>query len=257
MVQAIEKLIEEYTKWLRDKTVLRHVGDTDWVEMTTPYLDRHNDYVQIYIKRQDEGFLLTDGGETIQDLQVGGCTIESKRRHDLLQMILNGFGVKMERDTLTVHASPQNFPMRKHNLVQAILAVNDLFYLASPVVASMFLEDVTAWMELCGVRFVPNVKFSGASGYDHHFHFAIPAFHDAPERIIRVINRPNREAAESMAFAWLDTKNARVSQEAKAFAVLNDTEQSTLVSVLDALRSYGIMPVLWSKREESRKDLAA
>lgn len=257
MIQAVQELIEEYTKWLRDKTILRQIEGTDWVEITTPYLDRHNDYIQIYLKKQDDGFLLTDGGETVEDLLMSGCNLESKRRQDLLQMTLNGFGVKMERDTLSVRASMQNFPMRKHNLVQAILAVNDLFYLAAPLVASVFLDDVKSWLELSGVRFVPNVKFSGTSGYDHHFHFAIPAFQNVPERIIRAINRPNRDAAESMAFAWLDMKGARRGQEAKAFALLNDREQPPLATVLDALQSYDIRPVLWSRRDDIRHELAA
>lgn len=257
MLQAVEGLIEEYSKWLRDKTVLRQVADTEWVEITTPYLDRHNDYVQIYVKKQDDGLLLTDGGETIADLQMSGCNLESRRRQDLLQMTLNGFGVRADHNVLSVRATAQNFPMRKHNLVQAVLAINDLFYVAAPVVASLFLEDVKIWLELSGVRFVPNVKFSGSSGYDHHFHFAIPAFQDAPERILRAINKPNRDAAESMAFAWLDTKGVRTSQDARAFAILNDTEQSPTGEVLGALRSYDIRPVLWSRREEVRRELVA
>lgn len=257
MLQTVHELVEEYGKWLRDKTVLRLVTGTEWVEITTPHLDRHNDYVQIYVKMQEDGFLLSDGGETIADLQMSGCSLESRRRQDLLQMTLNGFGVKMDQNALTVRASSQTFPMRKHNLVQAILAVNDLFYLAAPVVASVFLEDVKSWLELSGVRFLPNVKFSGASGYDHLFDFAIPAFNSAPERIIRAINRPNREAAQSMAFAWHDTKDARMGQEAKAIAILNDGEQSPTGAVLDALRSYDIRPVLWSRREDIREELVA
>jgi hypothetical protein len=35
-----------------------------------------------------------------------------------------------------VKATPQEFSLRKYNLVQANLAVNDLFYLSVPVVAS-------------------------------------------------------------------------------------------------------------------------
>lgn len=257
MVQAVQELVEEYAAWLKDKTVLRQVVDMEWIEVTTPYLDRHNDYVQIFVKKQDDGFLLSDGGETIADLQISGCNLESRRRQDLLHTTLNGFGVKLDRNLLSVRASTQNFPMRKHNLIQAILAVNDLFYLEAPLVASVFLEDVKAWMELSGVRFVPNVKFSGASGYDHHFHFAIPAFQNAPERILRAINRPNRDAAESMAFAWMDTKEARGDPKAKAYAILNDGEQQPAASVFDALRSYGIAPVLWSRREEVLQEIAA
>jgi hypothetical protein len=45
--------------------------------------------------------------------------------------------------------------------VQAILAVDDLLYLAGPVVvASLCLEDVTAWLELHDIRFTPKVKFT-------------------------------------------------------------------------------------------------
>jgi hypothetical protein len=53
-------------------------------------------------------------------------------------MTLNGFGVGMNQDALEVHATAQTFPLRKHNLIQAMLAVNDLFYLAKPIVASLF-----------------------------------------------------------------------------------------------------------------------
>ena len=32
------------------------------------------------------------------------------------------------------------------SLLQAMLAVNDMFYLAVPMVASLFYEDVVAWL---------------------------------------------------------------------------------------------------------------
>lgn len=78
-----------------------------------------------------------------------------------------------------------------------------------PVVASLFLEDVTAWLELHDIRFTPNVKFTGRSGYDHTFDFVVPASGRAPERLIRAVNRPSRDLAEAMAFAWVDTKEVR------------------------------------------------
>ena len=120
-----------------------------WVEITTPYLDRHNDYVQIYARRDNGGFLLTDDAYTINDLETSGCTLDSPKRKDLLQLTLHGFGVQLSKDPpeLQVHTSAENFPLCKHNLVQAMLAVNDLFYLAQPTVASLFYEDVVAWLD--------------------------------------------------------------------------------------------------------------
>lgn len=255
MIEEVRGLIDQYAQWVRDKSVLREIDD-QYVEITTPYLDRHNDYAQIYVGRGNGGFILTDGGETIQDLRASGCDLETSKRKDLLTAALNGFGVRREGDALLVRATAQDFPLRKHNLVQAILAVNDLFYLAVPVVASLFLEDVASWLELHDIRFTPNIKFTGRSGYDHTFDFVVPASRRAPERLIRAVNRPNRDLAESLAFSWVDTKEIRPATS-KFYAFLNDEHRTPPTSIVEALGSYDIMPVLWSQRDEVRQELAA
>lgn len=255
MIDEVRGLLDQYAQWLRDKSVLREVND-EYVEITTPYLDRHNDYTQIYVRRENGGFLLTDGGDTIQDLRMSGCDLETAKRKELLVAALNGFGVHRDGDALVVKATPHDFSLRKHNLVQAMLAVNDLFYLAVPVVVSLFLEDVTAWFELHDIRFTPNVKFTGLSGYDHTFDFVVPASRRAPERLIRAVNRPSRDLAESLAFSWVDTKDVR-PVASKLYAFLNDEYRTPPVSIVDALRNYDIVPVLWSQRDEVRQELAA
>lgn len=124
MINEIQDLLDKYLLWLKDKTVLRQVKDC--IEITTPYLDRHNDYIQIYVKRDNSGFTLTDDGYTIGDLRQSGCELESKKRKELRTLTLNGFGVKMDNDALIIHASVDNFALRKHNLVQAMLVVNKI-----------------------------------------------------------------------------------------------------------------------------------
>ena len=59
-----------------------------------------------------------------------------------------------------------------------------------------------------------------------------------------------------MAFSWIDTKEVR-PPESRAYAILNDSEQPISESVLDAMRSYDVNPVLWSDRERVRQELAA
>ena len=123
MIQDIQNLLTTYYAWLKDKTELHQLDQ--WVEITTPYLDRHNDYVQIYVKKTNGGFLLTDDGYTIDNLQQSGCKLDSRKRQVLLKMTLNGFGVKQDGKALQIHASAENFASRKHNLIQAMLAVNE------------------------------------------------------------------------------------------------------------------------------------
>ena len=254
-VAEIEKLLNDYRAWLKDKTTLRAVDDT-WVEITTPYLDRHNDSLQIYARQENGGFLLSDDSYIIHDLEASGCNLYTEKRQDLLRMTLNGFGVKLNNEALQIHATAQTFPLRKHNLIQAMLAVNDLFYLAKPIVESLFFEDVVAWLDGNDVRYTPKVKFTGISGFDHLFDFVIPKSRKQSERIVQAINRPTRDNAESFIHAWSDTREVR-PPESKAYALLNDAEQPVSGSVLDAFRNYQIRAVPWTQRVEVVGELAA
>lgn len=254
MIDDIRNLLDNYLAWLRDKTVLKEVGG--WIEITTPYLDRHNDYLQIYAKRENPGYLLTDDGYTIGDLERSGCKLTSTKRQALLRTTLNGFGVQIHEGRLEVSASPENFALRKHNLVQAMLAINDMFYLAEPMVASLFLEDVTAWLDLNDIRYTPNVKFTGKSGYDHHFDFVIPRSRQQPERILKAINRPGRDTAQAVAFSWIDTREIR-PPDSKAYVILNDSEHAIQGGVLDALKNYSVNAILWSQRDAIQPTFAA
>lgn len=255
MINEVQQLLDQYWAWLKDKTKLREVGG-EWVEITTPHLDRHNDYLQIYARRMNGNLVLTDDGYIIGDLIRGGCRLDSPKRQALLNMTLAGFGVQLVEGRLEVRASPENFALRKHNLLQAMLAVNDLFYLAIPMVASLFYEDVVLWLEASDIRFTPNVKFTGKSGYDHLFDFVIPKSRKQPERILHTITRPSKDTAEAAAFKWIDTRDVR-SSDSRAYALLNDQEQGVPQGVVDALGSYDIRPVIWSAREQVREELAA
>ena len=134
MIKKVQVLLDSYYRWLRKQTALRELKD--WIEITTPYLDRHNDCLQIYVRRVNGGFELTDDGHIIEDLEHSGCNIyKTSKRRSLFKTTLNGFGVQDDRKALKVTASENNFALRKHNLIQAMLAVNDLFYLASPTTA--------------------------------------------------------------------------------------------------------------------------
>jgi len=255
IIAEIDLLLSEYRLWLKDKTSLREVNGS-WVEITTPYLDRHNDALQIYARQENGGYILTDDSYTIHDLESSGCVLASEKRQELLKITLNGFGVKLNRNALEVHTSPENFPARKHNLIQAMLAVNDLFYLAQPVVANLFFEDVVEWLDRNNIRFIPKVKFTGISGFENLFNFAIPKSSTQPERIVQAISRPTRDSAQAFIYAWNDTREAR-PVASKAFAVLNDTEQAISGGVIDAFRNYQIQPVPFSRRAEVVTELAA
>jgi hypothetical protein len=255
VIDDVQKLMDDYTRWLQDKTVLRRIGG-EWVQVTTPHLDRHNDQLQFYVRKENNDYVLTDDGYIINDLISSGCALDSPKQQELLKTTLAGFGVHLEGGQFVLRATPDNFSLKKHNLIQAMLAVNDLFYLASPYVASLFYEDVTQWLDSADIHYTPKVKFTGKSGYDHMFDFVIPRSRKQPERIVQAISNPKKDAAEELVFKWLDTRETR-PPESRLYAFLNDGTSTVSPSVVDALKNYDLEPVLWSQREQAREALAA
>jgi hypothetical protein len=251
---SCKELVDAYVEWLRSKIAFAHIEDV--CEITTPFLDRHNDYMQIYVKPVNGSYRLTDDGYTLNDLSTSGCDVTSSRRRSLLTTILNGFGVRLEGDELVVEARPQVFPQKTHALLQAMLAVNDMFVMAKTQVASLFLEDVEAFLRLSNVRFVSNIQFTGRSGFVHNFDFVIPASASNPERILRAINHPDRNSVTAFLFSWNDTREVR-SEGSIAYAVLNDTDRPISPEVIGALRQYGTQFIPWKRRDEYIEQLAA
>ena len=247
-------LIDSYYRWLRDKTILKE--EKDVVEITTPYLNAHNDYIQIYMTKEDDKYILSDNEETISELEMYGCPLDGGKRSKILKSILQGFGVSLNGKAIQTTATQDDFPMKKHCLIQAILSVSDMFFLADPYIKSIFLEDVQGWLDECDIRFSPNIIIKGLSGFDRKFDFVIPKSKKAPERLVKAINNPTKNAADLFIMDWLDTKESR-SDTSSAYVFINDAEKTIAPAIPQALKNYGINCCYWSDRENVREKLCA
>ncbi len=254
MDKPISQLIDEYARWLRAGITVTEIGDA--YEITTPFLDRHNDHIQIFVRREDNHLILTDDGYVLADLRQSGCVLESPRRRSLLMSILGGFGVSLSGDELTTVAHNGDFSQRKHSLIQALLAVGDLFSTARSHVRSLFLEDVAVYLDSIQARCLPNIQLVGKSGLQHKYDFAIPKSAKAPERLILALSNPSKQTAKLAIFAWTDTRMVR-ADKAMMYAMLNDSEAPVAGEVADALKQYDIVPVAWSDRRQYADKLAA
>ena len=164
--------------------------------------------------------------------------------------------VKSDGKEIFVEATERNFPQKKHALLQAVMSVSDMFMHAQSKVASVFLDDIEEYFSQNLIRFTPAVQFIGKSGFPHTYDFVIPASSQKPERLIRAINIPTKEKAESALFAWSDTREMRRG-DSSMIVFLNDFGASVRSGVADAFLEYGVTPILWTKRESFTGDLAS
>ncbi|SNQ59614.1 DUF1829 domain-containing protein [Candidatus Methanoperedens nitratireducens] len=249
-----QDLVNKYIEWLKQS--ISYADKEGICEITTPFLDRHNDCLQIYVKKDGDNLILSDDGYILRDLKLSGFEITTEKRKQLVNAVLSGFGTQLRVDEIVTVAKADNFPQKKHNLIQSMLALNDMFITARSMVESIFKEDVEKFLRLHEIRFTPSVKFTGKSGFDQSFDFVIPSSKDQPERVIQVVNRPTRQNISFLIFSWADTKEVR-PVKSTLYGFLNDTEQSINAELESALEQYDIKPVLWSKREEYLPELVA
>lgn len=251
--QECEKMIEAYVAWLRKGLSVESLENA--CELTTPFLDRHNDHLQIYAIRKDGKIVLSDDGYILSDLRASGLELTTPKRKEMLDSVLNGLGIRLEGSQLMVEASERNIGQRLHILIQAMLAINDMFLMAQPRVAAFFWEDVRAFLDMHDIRYSPRVKIAGRSGFDHAIDFLIPKSRARPERIIQAINAPNKNTIGTYLFTLTDTRESR-GDESEAYAFLNDQERKVGGDVVEALEAYKVAPVLWSQRERYVQALA-
>ena len=97
----------------------------NWAAITTLFLDRHNDNIQIYILPQGKDkYRLTDDGWTINDRGFDFNTLEEKV---LIENTLSICDAKLRGHAIEVMADGEALPHKVNSLLLAIFAVNAMF----------------------------------------------------------------------------------------------------------------------------------
>ena len=241
----IQSLIDQYTLWLKSEISFDRVGE--YYEITTPYLDNANDYLQIYVRLQGDEVYFTDDSATIQRLRMGGLQFSQNRKLHL-QRILNQFGIQLNKDELIAKAPIGSFAQKKHAFIQAMLRIDDMFALSKTKVASLFLDDIQEYFTEHEIYYTDNVQFTGTSGFSHNYDFVMQRSKTKPERLCQAVNLPNKTSMSNILFAWNDTKPSRKS-DSQLIVLIND-QQNISKGVIDGFTNYDAKVIRWSERKK-------
>lgn len=241
----IQKLIDDYTLWLKNEITFEKIGE--YYEITTPYLDNANDYLQIYVKQEGNDIFFTDDSITMHNLKMSGLQLTQNRKLQL-QRILYQYGVKLKGDELIAKAPINSFAHKKHLFIQAMLRIDDMFAVSKSRVSSFFLDDIQEFFLEKEIYYTDNVQFMGLSGFSHNYDFLIQRSKTKPERLCQAVNNPNKSTMGNILFAWNDTKPAR-KNESQLIVILND-HNNIAKGVEDAFLNYEAKVIRWSERNK-------
>ena len=238
--------IKEYINWIKNNSAQRFING--YTEITTPFLDSHNDAIQFYVKREGESFLFTDDGYTFADIEMNGLNLNTKKRKELVQFLADSMNVTVKNGTITAKASSSTLVAQtEHFMIQAMLKFNDLFYLASPQMRGFFLDEVKTFFDENDIRCTSSVMFSGRSGLPQRFDFVVPASRTQPERVITTLNQPTKQNVQSAIFSWTDVRESR--KDSISYLILNHGNKKNN-ALSDAARQYGMKPFWWGERDK-------
>lgn len=250
------RYVDNYYKWLKDNTFTIPL-ENGYHRLQFPFLNHNNDYIELFAKENSDGsYMLTDDGATISDLRLSGLTFTDKRKH-ILNDLLFSFGVTKDEDmALSITAVKEEFPQKKHMLIQCIAKVSDMFMLNSSNVKSLFTEDVSAYLDAHAIRYISDVTFTGRSSFQTQFDYAIPKSNASPERLVKAINSLDRTSSKVLIFGWADTRVVR-NKDTKLYTFINDTDREINETLIAGLRNYDIIPIKWTQREKYISDLVS
>lgn len=119
-MKQIQELLNRYYEWVRCPSV-RPVSD-GWTEVTTQYVDRHGDHVQVYVRRDGDRYRMRDDGFS----GLGSLKVDADPPwNGIVAETLRGFGIRQTADGgLEVEATAEDFAARLHGLIQSILAMD-------------------------------------------------------------------------------------------------------------------------------------
>lgn len=246
----VKKMMDSYTNWLNEEITTANFGE--YSEITLPYLDRSNDYLQIYVKLNPNGTIeLTDDGVIIGNLIMSGITFRKNSiRLKALEQIAKNFNVVIDGEDIKATATATNFPQMKHMMVQAMLSIDDLFVMNPANVKNTFIEDIATYFDANEIFYSQNISIVGRTGTPYNYEFHIQRTKDQSERFCKGINNLTLDKRDATLQRWSDTQEKR-GDKSKLIVIYND-EYNVKDSIIDGFSTYDIKTVPFSQRQEEQ-----
>jgi len=247
----IDNLINSYYDFIKDNTKITTNDPSGWVEISTPFIGLFNDGIDIYVKKENDKIILSDDGNTLRNLELSGVTIHrSIKRKEILDTILLTHGTKINTaEEIIIEATEKNFPQKKLNLINTIVEISDMSYLANTTVSSVFKEDVQEYLDEQEIIYTPHFISKGNTGLEFTFDFQIAS--KTTEIVIKSFNSISKLNLPHFLFTWNDIKKVRENQTKKkiiGMAIINDTDKETDNDFINALHTEEAQHILWSQR---------
>ena len=81
----MEKFIKHYFDYLKNLTDVEFIEETNYYQVSFPLPNRYDEFTSIYLKTDKDNIIITDGGDSIREIQMLGIDIFNNHRTETLK----------------------------------------------------------------------------------------------------------------------------------------------------------------------------
>lgn len=232
----------------------------DFIRIRTPFLYPDGDYIDLFLKTEDDVQSVTDLGETVRWLRMQTLSEKrTKKQRQLIADICLTHNVEFFKGMLMVRSRAGEEASALMRLAQAVLRVSDLWFTFRYRSIETVKDEVEGFLQEKGINYERSEKLQGRSG-----RIWTPDFHTRTSRrssLIMVLSTGSkaagRVATEHVVAAWHDLNYLVSGQEALQFISLFDDTMDVWTP-----EDFGLVESIselayWSKPDELIDRIAA
>ncbi|XVH30674.1 DUF1828 domain-containing protein [Haloferacaceae archaeon DSL9] len=161
MMDCEETILPAVTQAVSENSIVSL--DDGECKVILPFERADRDRITLWISATEDGYRITDHGETYGFLFLSDISLNSERRSDRLDSIKHQFNLDTVRKTISLKAPADNLGKGILNAVHAVQGVSFLSYTRRQYSQVDFKTDVSGYLKLNGYRVNRNVKVPGIS----------------------------------------------------------------------------------------------
>lgn len=240
-----DSLVSDYLNFLRSEIAVSEVGE--YTEITYPFLDRYNDYLQIYIKSLgNDRYELTDDAYIMNNLEMSGVKMTPARKK-IAESVARSFRVDIKNGSLVMTTTKQSLANHQHLLLQCMLKLDDLYYLSRQNVRSAFQEDIKAYLDSRDIGYTQSVFLVGKSGLPYKYDFLFQKTKRRPSIFCVAHNKLDVAQTKMLLFDWQDI---HMNREDRQLLVVYNGQVSQPEKGMQILKEYDIRTIDFENKDE-------
>jgi len=247
--------INEYFSWLGKQWNVYENGDGTCT-IITPYTLSDGTNIEISFLPRNNRLILTDEGETINNLWLRGVDFDSApSRRNIINTLIDDYGAIIEKGEIIIESSLDEIPVAIHNIIQVINAVDFLIYTKTSRMPRTFKEEVVTFFHEKQLSFNQDFDVFGKTA-KHQFDIYVPR----KEVALRTMSTgsPNyaKIMAEKLAYTYTDIK--KINEKILVCPFIDDRSEEVIWSSepLRILEEYSDKVYYWSNKEKAVKEIA-